>query len=56
MGIEITHHDVPLEDFNQLINTYPRGRYDDNNGSYWFSVVIREMKIELTWFRTPDWK
>ena len=57
MDIDITiTHDTTTDDFRDLINLYPTGRYlrpdDRENGCNWFRVVVGgyPMELKLTWF------
>ena len=54
MGIEINHYDTPANDFEKLIETFPKGKYWDNANTFWFVVYISEMNAELTWFRKRE--
>ena len=50
MGIEITHHEMPKDEFDFLEAKYPNGRYSSGEHVNWFCVYIAEMDLELTWF------
>ena len=61
MDVEITRHGVPADEFEQLKNAYPLGKYYENTGTHWYKLVIdmtrrngASSKLELTWFK--EWK
>ena len=56
MGTEITYHNTDAVDFDNLQNLYTNGRYDTGEVCSWFSVVIAEMNLELTWFKAFELK
>ena len=52
MGIQVNHYETPADEFDLLGEQYPTGTYDNSvNNSHWFCVYIKDMNLELTWFR-----
>lgn len=61
MDVEITRHGVPADEFEQLKNAYPLGKYYEHTGTHWYRLVIdmtREgetmQRVEVTWFK--EWR
>ena len=54
MQLEIVvDYRVPADEFDELIQVYPLGRYLSGGRSQWFRVEIdgNEGQISLTWFK-----
>jgi len=50
MGTEISYHDLPKDEFDNLHVKYPDGKYNSGDRHHWFAVNIREMHVELIWW------
>lgn len=61
MDAEITRHGVPKEEFKQLKNAYPLGKYYEHTGTKWFRLEVDMtygsevmQRVVLTWFQ--EWR
>ena len=55
MEIQITNYNLPLEQFNDLIERFPEGRYHmDDPTCKWFNLTIEEQNLRLSWFLDGD--
>ena len=46
---ETYYYKTPESIFVMLGKIYPAGNYDDNDNTYWFSVLAGT--VEITWFK-----
>ena len=63
MNAEISRHGVPADEFKQLKNAYPLGKYYENESgtTKWFVLIVdmtfdsKVMQtVQLTWFK--EWR
>ena len=61
MDAEIVRHGVPKDEFKQLKNAFPLGKYYKSRGTEWFVLIIDmtfgseiTQRVQLTWFK--EWR